>query len=113
MIGAKCKTTLLDCQTTSLSIPRMNRPPPKLQQIGGDMKIDWGTRKLVLTLFQQLKTLRQIRSLTGIAMQILQVWKWKYNHKDFAWAEAEEQERKLSPTEKDELVRLHTQEKNL
>ena len=46
-------------------------------------------------------------------MQILQVWKWKYNHKDFAWAEAEEQERKLSPTEKDELVRLHTQEKNL
>ena len=44
-------------------------------------------------------------------MQILQVWKWRYNHKNFAWAEAEEQDRKLSPTEKDELVRLHTLEK--
>lgn len=74
------------------------------------MKIELDKRKLVLTLFKELKPYRQIQSITGISPNILIHWKRRFLDGDTSWAEQDEIKKQLSYDEQLEIIRLHSRE---
>ena len=74
------------------------------------MKSNLETRGLVLSLLKQQKRMREISRSTGLSVDVIRLWKNKFQSGDLSWVNAEKDKKKLSPKEKKEALQLHFQE---
>ena len=54
--------------------------------------------------------MREISRSTGLSVDVIRLWKNKFQSGDLSWVNAEKDKKKLSPKEKKEALQLHFQE---
>ena len=74
------------------------------------MKSNLETRALALSLLKQQKRMREISRSTGLSVDVIRLWKNKFQRGDLSWVKAGKDKKKLSPKEKEEALQLHFQE---